>query len=112
MPAWLWRVLHCAVDFQRHSRHAGWQARRDALHPGPPRRRHREVDVLRSCRTMGGRPVTAMDGDAVLAAMRGSAEFTRLQSANWLLQQQNRDLQRKCDTLKAERDNWRARCGR
>lgn len=45
-------------------------------------------------------------------AMRGSAEFTRLQSANWLLQQQNRELQRKVDTIKAERDTWRARCGR
>lgn len=56
--------------------------------------------------------MTAMDGDAVLAAMRGSAEFTRLQSANWLLTQQNRDLQRRVDTLKAERDTWRARCGR
>lgn len=56
--------------------------------------------------------MTAMDGDAVLAAMRGSAEYTRLQSANWLLTQQNRDLQRKLDTAKAERDNWCARCGR
>lgn len=56
--------------------------------------------------------MTAMDGDAVLAAMRGSAEYTRLQSANWLLQQQNRDLQRRVDTLKAERDNWRAKASR
>lgn len=56
--------------------------------------------------------MTAMDGDAVLAAMRGSAEFTRLQSANWLLTEQVRDLTRRIDTLKAERDNWRARCGK
>lgn len=56
--------------------------------------------------------MTAMDGDAVLAAMRGSAEFTRLQSANWLLTEQNRDLTRRIDTLKAERDNWRAKANR
>jgi hypothetical protein len=55
--------------------------------------------------------MTAMDGEAVLAAIRGSAEFMRLQSANWLLTQRLRDAQHKLDTAKAERDNWRARCG-
>lgn len=70
------------------------------------------MDVLRPGRTVGCGPVTAMDGDAVLAAIRGSVEYAQLQSSIWSLTQRNRDLQRKLDTLKAERDDWRSRCGR
>ena len=64
-----------------------------------------------SRRAVGRRPMTSMDGEAVLAAIRGSAEFVRLQCVNQLLTQRLRDAQRKLDTAKAEQDNWRARSG-
>lgn len=52
-----------------------------------------------------------VDGNPFLAALHAQTEYQRVLVENGRLQQEVRQLRRQLDTIKVERENWRARCG-
>lgn len=52
-----------------------------------------------------------IDGNPFLTALAVQGEYQRVLVENNRLQQEIRQLRRQLDTIKVERDNWRARCG-